>query len=251
MTQSTILDQTIYLDRNGREIPIYIARLEKQARRPAVIIVHEIFGLNDHIKDVAKRLAQKGMVAFAPDLFASEPGLPEDRNDIAAMREIWSKIPDARIIEDLGAVYRQCTKHPDVMADKVGMVGFCMGGAMALMFAGSSHQISWVADFYGRIKYPELTEQKPKHPIDYVSQLRCPFIGIFGGKDDLITADQIEELTKALGPTKQKFEIKVYPEAGHAFFNDQREHFHAESAKDAWQKMLDFVAGSIRLPGAR
>jgi carboxymethylenebutenolidase len=251
MTQSTILDQTIYIEREGREIPVYVARLEKQARRPGVIVIHEIFGLTDHIKDVARRFAAKGLVAFAPDLFASAPNLPEDRMDINAMRNIWQNIPDTQLIEDLQAVYRQSTKHPDVMADKVGTVGFCMGGAMALMFAASTQQISWVADFYGRIFYPELTDKKPKHPIEYVSGLNCPVIGLFAGKDDMITAEHIEELRIKLAQTRQKFELKVYPEAKHAFFNDKREFYDADAAKDGWQSMLDFVAHSIRLPGAR
>jgi carboxymethylenebutenolidase len=251
MSQQNVLDQTIYLDRGGREIPIYIARPEKQARRPGVIIVHEIFGLNEHIKDVARRFALKGMVAFAPDLFEGSPGLPEDRNNLDAMRAVWQNIPDSQLIDDLQAVYRQAAQHPDVMADKVGTIGFCMGGAIALMFACSSHRISWVADYYGRILYPQLTEKKPKHPIDYMDGLRCPAIFVFGGQDELILPDHIEQLKQRMAKKGQKFEVKVYPEAKHAFFNDQRELYNEAAAKDAWQTTLDFVANSIRLPGAR
>lgn len=251
MSQQNILDQTIYVDREGREIPIYIARPEKQARRPGVIIIHEIFGLTDHIKDVARRFALKGMIAFAPDLFSGAAGLPEDRNNVEAMRAVWANIPDIQLLGDLQAVYRQAAKHPDCMADKVGTIGFCMGGAMAFMFACTSHQISWVADFYGRIFYPQLTDKKTKHPIDYAEELKCPAIFQFGGQDDLIPPDHVEQLKQRLLQSRKKFDIKTYPEAKHAFFNDQRECYDAEAAAEAWKQTLDFVANSIRLPGAR
>ena len=191
------------------------------------------------------------LVAFAPDLFASAPNLPEDRQNVDAMRDVWQSIPDAQLIEDLQAVYRQAAKHPDVMADKVGVVGFCMGGAIALMFAASTQQIAWIADFYGRVFYPELNDKRTKHPVDYVVNLKCPVIGLFAGRDELISAADIEELRAHLEQSRQKFELKVYPETKHAFFNNDREFYDAKAAKDAWQSMLDFVGRSIRLPGAR
>ncbi|HEY9792973.1 MAG TPA: dienelactone hydrolase family protein, partial [Candidatus Obscuribacterales bacterium] len=179
------------------------------------------------------------------------PGLPEDRNNLDAMRAVWQNIPDSQFIDDLNAVYREIAKHSDVMADKVGTIGFCMGGAIALMFAASSHKISWVADYYGRIFYPQLTDNKPKNPIDYLDGLRCPAIFVFAGQDELITADHIEQLKQKLVQKRHKFELKVYPEAKHAFFNDQREFYNEAASKDAWQTTLDFVGNSIRLPGAR
>src|SRR5262249_8248865 len=156
------------------------------------------------------------------------------------MRAVWANIPDSRIIEDLGAVYRQAAKHPDVMADKVGTIGFCMGGAMALMFASCSHQIFWVADYYGTLFYSQLNDNKPKHPIDYMEGLRLPAIFAFAGQDELITAEHIDQLKQKLSGKRQKTEVKVYPEAKHAFFNDQREFYNEEAAKDAWRTTLDF-----------
>jgi carboxymethylenebutenolidase len=251
MSQANLIEQMVLVPRDGRDLPVFTAEQEKRVRRPAVIIIHEIFGLNEHIKDIARRFARQGMIAFAPDLFSGAPGLPEDRSDLNAMRTVWQKIPDAQLIEDLQTLYRHAIRHPDVMADKVGTVGFCMGGAIAYMFACSTQQIAWVADFYGRIYYPELTPNKPKHPIDYTSGLSCPMLGIFAGKDELITAEHVANLTARLQESRQRFEIKVYDDAQHAFFNDVREHYNADAAKDAWNKTLDFISRSIRLPGAR
>ena len=251
MSQHNIIEQMVLVPLGGRDLPVFSAEQDKHVRRPAVIIIHEIFGLNEHIKEIARRFAQKGMIAFAPDLFAGAPGLPEDRSDINAMRSVWQGIPDSQLMEDLQSIYRHAIKHPDVMADKVGTAGFCMGGAIAFMFACTSSQIAWVADFYGRIYYPELTPNKPKHPIDYVNTLNCPVLGIFAGQDELITQEHVANLTARLQESRQRFEIKVYENAKHAFFNDTREHYNAEAAQDAWNLTLDFISRSIRLPGAR
>lgn len=251
MSQANIVEQMVLVPRDGRDLPVFSAEQEKRVRRPAVIIVHEIFGLNEHIKDIARRFARQGLVAFAPDLFSGAPGLPEDRSDLNAMRAVWQNIPDATLIEDLQALYRHAIRHPDVMADKVGTIGFCMGGAIAYMFACSTRQIAWVADFYGRIYYPELTANKAKHPIDYTATLNCPMLGVFAGQDELITADHIANFSALLQETRQRFEIKVYEQSRHAFFNDTREFYDPEAAKDAWNATLDFISRSIRLPGAR
>ncbi len=246
MSQAALREEMLQIGRQNRQVPVYIASPEKVEHRPAVIVVHEIFGLNDHIKDICRRFAGAGFTAAAPDLFAQADGLPDDRNDLAAMRAVWQKIPDSQLIADLQAVQAELAKRADVAADKVGTIGYCMGGAIAYMFACSGSGVAWVADYYGRVYYPQLSETKPKHPIDYTDGLMCPVFGAFAGVDELITAEHVKEFEQRIAARKVPHEIKVYGDAHHAFFNDVREFYNKDAAMDAWRRTLDFVGKSLQ-----
>jgi carboxymethylenebutenolidase len=119
-----------------------------------------------------------------------------------------------------------------------------MGGAIAFMFACSEPRLASVIDYYGRIKYGDLSKTKTKHPIDYAGNLKCPMLGVFAGKDELITAEHRDELSAVLEKNKKTFQMKVYETAEHAFFNDQRPHYNADAAADAWRLTLDFIGAN-------
>ena len=237
-----------YLNRPGGKLPVFVAAPHARNRFPAVIVIHEIFGLNDHIVDICRRFADAGFAAFAPDLFFYAENLPKDRNDLAAMRNVWAAIPDSQFIADLQAVHHYATYTRLAKPEQIGTIGYCMGGAMAFMFACETPQVAWCADYYGRIFYPQLTETKKKHPIDYTEGLNCPLLGAFAGKDDLITAEHIAQLKERLTTSGKRFEINVYEEAQHAFFNDQREFYDAQAAADAWKRTLDLGRDSVKEP---
>lgn len=241
MAELALEEQEIFIDRSGRKMPLFIAAPEKPGKYPAVIVVHEIFGLNDHIRDVARRFARSGMVAYAPDLFERQPGMPADRNDLNAMRSIWAAIPDDELIADMQSVLDMAQLNDAVHSDKVGAIGYCMGGAIAYMFACRTESVAWIADYYGRIFYPELTNTKPKHPIDYTDTLKCPVLGLFSGIDELIPKDHVAALESRLEQGKIPHEIKIYDNAKHAFFNDRREFYDAQAAADAWNRTLQFI----------
>jgi carboxymethylenebutenolidase len=248
MAATDIKEETVHLDRNGRQMPVYIAEPVADRQSPAIIIVHEIFGLNDHIKDVTRRFAAQGLVAYAPDLFAGAgaDNPPADRSDLNAMRELWQNIPDSQLIADMQAVFTMADKADNVDSQRIGTIGYCMGGAIALMFACSTPAVAWVADYYGRVRYPQLSATKPQHPLDYVHTLRSPFLGLFSAKDELIPPEDIAALTERLQSTGQHFEMKVYENAGHAFFNDRRETYNSEAATDAWKRTLQFIGNTAR-----
>lgn len=229
------------LERDARSLPLFMVGPDDARPCPALIIVHEIFGLNDHIKDVARRFARQRLRVFAPDLFAEAPGLPEDRNNLEAMRKVWAAIPDSQLIADLRAVLAFASARPDVKQDRVGTIGYCMGGAIAFMFAASSPELAFVIDYYGRIFYPETTSTKPRHPIDYAASLNCPILALFSGQDELIPMAHIDELARRLEAQGKTAEIKVYPQAPHAFFNDTRPTYNAEASQDAWRLTMDFI----------
>jgi carboxymethylenebutenolidase len=240
-THERLVQHSFEVDRRGRKMPVFVAGPDEDGSFPAVIVVHEIFGLNDHIRDVARRFARAGFFAYAPDLFEGSEGIPDNRDDLNGMRATWAKIPDSQLIEDLQAVLDMAQLNDNVRADQVGTIGFCMGGAIAYMFACSSQSVAWCADFYGRIRYPQLTDTKPKHPVDYTDTLPCKVIGHFAGVDELIPPEHIEEFKQRLTASGKPFELHVYESAKHAFFNDQREFYNKEAAELAWKRTLAFV----------
>lgn len=236
----------ISLARPGGTLPVFMVGPDDDKQYPAIILVHEIFGLNEHIKDVARRFAKTNLVVYAPDLFAYSQGLPEDRNDLTGMRNVWGSITDEQLISDLQAVFSLARSSERVQTNAIGTLGYCMGGAIAYMFACRTPLIAWVIDYYGRIYYQNITEQKPRHPIDYTGGLNCPFLGLFAGIDELITDEHIKHFEKKMSDLGKSFQIKSYPSAKHAFFNDTREFYHSEAANDAWHLTLSFIRENTR-----
>ena len=223
-------------------MPVFVVGPDDSKPHAGLIVVHEIFGLNDHIKGVARRFAQESLRVYAPDLFAGTPGLPDNRDDLDAMRNVWASIPDSQLIADLKAVLAMAISANDVQQDKIGTIGYCMGGAIAFMFACEAPDLAWVIDYYGRIRYPQTSDKKPRHPFEYTGGLNCPMLGLFSGIDELIPPTDIELLSTRLQELGKPHKLKVYPDAPHAFFNDERESYRADAAADAWILTMDFIA---------
>lgn len=240
-----LIEDTFVFETGGRKLPVFQVG-PKDVACPALIMVHEIFGLNDHIRDVARRYAKaSGLRVFAPDLFEDREGLPADKDNLDEMRALWSKIPDAELIGDLQKLFAVVSHRDDVLSDSIGTMGFCMGGAIALMFACVTPYIIFAIDFYGRVQYPELTEAKPKSPIGYAGGNVCPVLGLFSGIDPLIPVEDVELFKTTLKKFSPDVQVKIYPDAPHAFFNDRRENYRADAAKDAWELSLQFIDRQI------
>jgi carboxymethylenebutenolidase len=236
----TLHEAELELNIDTRRIPLFMAAPHGNEPLPGLILVHEIFGLNHHIREVARRFAAQNLRVYAPDLFAASPNLPADRTNLDAMRQVWSEIPDSQLISDLKAVMNHAVANDPVIPNRIGTIGYCMGGAIAFMFACETPEIACVADYYGRIFYPQLTERKPKHPIDYAFGLKGAFLGLFAGDDELITSEHINALTDRLQKHEKTCQVKVYDKVPHAFFNDERPNYRPQAAKDAWDLTLKF-----------
>lgn len=228
------------------QMPVFTAQPNDNNKYPGLIIVHEIFGLDDHIKDLAQRFARLGLRVLAPDLFwlAAENGL--NRTNLDAMRNFFFSLDDGQIIALLQTVLRSAQSNPHVIADKIGAVGYCMGGALAFMLAGRSKDLAFVIDYYGRVLYPETSEKKPLSPIEYAEGINCPILALFSGIDPIIPLDQIKLLEDKLNQLGKSFQLKIYDNAEHAFFNDRREHFNREAADDAWALTTAFIAKNTK-----
>lgn len=209
----------------------YLARPQGIGNYPAVIVIHEFWGLVDHIKDIARRLANEGYTALAVDLFnGKSASKPEE-----AMK-IRQEFSEEKVLGDLKGAIAYLKTLSYVNPKRIGSVGFCMGGWLSLSLACHSKELAGAVVFYGRIPAQ----------IDLVKDLFCPILGNYGGADPGITEADINRLKAALTNYGKKFDIKIYPRAPHAFFNDTRESYRPDAAKDAWNRTLTFFTESLQ-----
>jgi carboxymethylenebutenolidase len=255
------------------KIEAYLTRPTTSEKRPAIVVIHEIFGLTDHIKDIANRFASQGYVALAPQLFSRQDlkpiltpenigaalgfmrSLPVDkmRDRVFAQAEL-QKIPDENkrnnIGKTMGLLFGGLPKESladellrgvdflneqdYVTKGKVGSVGFCFGGGMSVALACKGKTAACVI-FYG--ENPE--------PIEQVRNIAGPTLGLYGGDDERINAN-LDKLVKAMTTFKKDFEMRIYPGAPHAFFNDtSNQTYREEAAKDAWDRVLRFYSRTL------
>ncbi len=238
------------------EIGGFLARPDEPGPWPALVVVHEIFGVTDHMRDVAGRFAKEGFVALVPDLWSRSPEAkvpaaagdpsalgPLAETDLVRLRGFVETQPDARMTGDLAAAARHLRTRPDVRPNGIGTVGFCMGGIYAFHLACEPDApIRACVDFYGRLVYPKPTPTKPRGNLDRVGELRCPLLGIFGAQDELIPLEQVVRLRDRL---QGRGHVIAYPRAGHAFMNDTRPAYRAEDAADAWWRAVTFLAKQL------
>lgn len=220
----------------GGAIPAYRAMPDKSGPFPAVLVVHEIFGVHEHIKDICRRLAKLGHFAIAPELFARQGNAAA----IADMHELFarivSKVPDAEIVSDLDATaaYAKSTGKADM--SRLAVTGFCWGGRIVWLYAAHNPQLKAAVSWYGvdRAKTP-LT---PQNPIDVIPQLKCPVLALHGGADSNIPEALVERRQAACEAAHKVCAFKIYPGAPHSFNADYRPSYRPEAAKDGWARML-------------
>lgn len=221
----------------GEDMPAYQARpKQNDAPLPVVIVVQEIFGVHEHIRDICRRLALEGYLAIAPELYFRE-GDPNDYSDIPTLfSNLVSKVPDAQVLADLDHVASWAARNGGD-PHRLMVTGFCWGGRISWLYAAHNPQLKAAVAWYGKLM-GEKTLNSPKHPVDIATDLNAPVLGLYGGQDTGIPLDTVETMRQALRAANAKAEIVVYPDAGHAFYADYRPSYHAESAKDGWQRML-------------
>jgi carboxymethylenebutenolidase len=209
----------------------FLARPTEAGRYPGVIVIHEIWGLVDHIKDVASRLACEGHVALAVDLF--EEKTVSKLEEGPGLRE---RFTEEKILGDLNGGFNYLKTLTYVNQSRIGSVGFCMGGGLSLLLACHNRELAAAVVFYGR----------SPSPIDMVKNIQCPILGNYAGADFAIKESDIDLLKQTLTKYGKIFDIKVYPGAPHAFFNDTRESYRPEAAKDAWERTLKFFGKQLK-----
>ena len=203
---------------------------------PAVVIAPAIAGANGYIDGVAEELAQCGYACLAIDYFVRDGGPPDLTSPEKTMAAVAS-LPDRRVLADLVAARDYLRSLPQIAGQRMGMLGFCIGGSYALFAAGQELGFRAAVAFYGLIRYRELTEHKPTSPLDALGALTCPLLAHYGDADHLVPASDVEALREHT--RGQPAEIYVYPGAGHAFHESHRPDVHrAVAAHGAWQRTL-------------
>ena len=215
---------------NGKKAQGYLAT-PASGRGPGVIVIQEWWGLVAHIKAVADRFASAGFVALAPDLYRGEFAKgPDEAGRLMMALDI------ERAVRDLDGAIRYLLARPGVVPKKVGAVGFCMGGQLALAAACESASVAAVVDFYG--VHPNVT-------LDF-SKLASPVLGLFGERDSFVTPEVAQALQHALESAGKSVDFHIYSGADHAFFNDTRaDVYQPEAARDAWRRTLDFLRANL------
>lgn len=221
------------------EIPGYQAAPVKGAKFPVVIVVQEIFGVHDHIKDICRRLAKLGYLAVAPELYARQGDVSKIPDIQQIMVSVVSKVSDAQVISDLDAAvaWAQASGKGDI--SRLGITGFCWGGRIVWLYAAHSPRLKAGVAWYGRLVNAP-NERQPIHPLDVVTALKAPVLGLYGGADPSIPGDTIERMRAGLRAVGSSSEIVVYPDAGHAFFADYRPSYRKDDAEDGWKRMLEW-----------
>ncbi|WP_054181019.1 dienelactone hydrolase family protein [Trabulsiella odontotermitis] len=225
----------------GDNMPAYYARpKDVDGSLPVVIVVQEIFGVHEHIRDLCRRLALEGYQAVAPELYFRQ-GNPNDYADIPTLfSNLVSKVPDAQVLADLDHVANWAARNGGD-PHRLLITGFCWGGRIAWLYAAHNPQLKAAVAWYGKLA-GDTSLNSPKNPVDVATDLNAPVLGLYGGQDTGISLESVETMRQALRAANAKAEIVVYPEAGHAFNADYRPSYHAESARDGWQRMLEWFA---------
>jgi carboxymethylenebutenolidase len=217
-------------------IPAFRAMPSKGRAFPVVIVVQEIFGVHEHIKDVCRRLAKLGYLAVAPELYARQGDVSKltDVNDI--ITKVVSTVPDGQVMADLDATVAWVKESGEANVEKLGVTGFCWGGRIVWLYAAHNPRVKAAVAWYGRL-VGKPSELQPEHPIDITASLKVPVLGLYGGDDQGIPLDTVEQMRKALQAAGSPSEIVVYPNTPHGFHADYRASYRKEQAEDGWRRL--------------
>ena len=231
-----LISGTIMVKIDGQDVPVYASQPEGKTGLPVILVISEIFGVHEHIADMARRFAKQGYLALAPDLFVRQgdatkaPSMPE------LMKNIVGKTPDAQVMSDLDAIVAWARQNGGDTA-RLGITGFCWGGRITWLYAAHNPAVKAGVAWYGRL-VGESTAITPQHPVDIAPALKAPVLGLYGAKDTGISQESIATMKAALAKGSSKSEFVVYPDSGHAFNADYRPSYVAADAKDGYARCL-------------
>ena len=220
------------------QIPAYRAMPAAGGPFPVVLVVQEIFGVHEHIKDICRRFAKLGYFAIAPEMYARQ-GDVSKLEAFSEILKIVAKVPDSQVMSDLDAavVYAKGTGKADTV--KLGITGFCWGGRIVWLYSAHNPNVKAGVAWYGRLVNPP-DNLHPKHPIDIVTSLKAPVLGLYGEADTGIPVADVEKMRAALKEAGKPSEIVLYPDTPHGFYADYRPSYRKDKADDGWKKLLDW-----------
>jgi len=237
-----ISSSTAQLNTSDGKMEAYVAQPKTGGSYPGIVVIQEAFGVNGHMKNVTDRIAAEGYVAIAPDIFHREAERIIPFSDMAKAIATLQRVQDPKAMEDIGAAIAHLKSQSNVKAGSLGVIGFCMGGRLTYLTAAHhANEVKCAVPYYGG----GITMGNPS-PLSRTGEIKCPMYLFFGAKDQLIPMDHVGQINTELTTKKVPFQMKIYPEAGHGFFCDERGSYHEKSAKDAWEKTKAFFAQHLK-----
>ncbi len=221
------------------KIPGYRARPSGKMHAPVILVVQEVFGVHEHIKDICRRFAKLGAYAIAPSLYAryGDPGKYDMDHLQGLMTDIVSKVPDHEVMSDLDST-TAFAGGEGADATRLGITGYCWGGRIVWLYAAHSPALKAGTSFYGPLRGPSTVNPlRPLYPLDLARDLKAPVLGFYGGLDRGIPVSDVEAMRAALAVAgKRDCEIEVFMDAAHGFFADYRTSYNAADAATAWKR---------------
>jgi carboxymethylenebutenolidase len=224
------------------QMPVYRAAPAGKTGAPVVLVISEIFGVHQHIADVARRFAKAGYMALAPELFLRQGDAGSYGEVARLIAEVVSKVPDEQVMGDLDATVAWA-KAQGGDTSKLGITGFCWGGRITWLYSAHNPAVKAGVAWYGRL-VGDSTALAPKHPVDVAGSLHGPVLGLYGGQDPGIPLDTVDRMKAALAAgsdAAKKSEFFVYPDAPHAFHADYRPSYRKAAAEDGWKRCLAWL----------
>lgn len=221
-------------------IPAYRAMPARGRRLPTVLVVQEIFGVHEFIKDICRRFAKLGYLAIAPQLYARQGDVSAMTDYKQIFSEVVSKVPDQQVLADLDATAQWAVKSGKGNPAALGITGFCWGGRITWLYAAHNPNLKAAVAWYGRLT-GESSALQPHHPLELAAKLKAPVLGLYGGQDQGIPISDIESMRTALAAARQESRFIVYPDAPHGFLADYRASYREADAKAGWDECVAWL----------
>jgi carboxymethylenebutenolidase len=238
-----VTSKTVQLNTTDGKMDAYVAQPKDGGNYPGIVVIQEAFGVNEHIKKVTERIAAEGYVAIAPDIFHRETERIIPYAEMPKAIATLQRVVDSKAMEDVGAAIAHLKSQNNVKAGAIGVTGFCMGGRLTYLAAAHhAGEVKCAVPYYGG----GIPMGNPS-PLSRTREIKCPMYLFFGAKDQLIPKEHVDQIRAELTANNVRFQMEVYPEAGHGFFCDDRAmSYNQSAAKDAWEKTKAFFAQHLK-----
>ena len=237
-SEEGLMTGQIEVEVNGQKVPVYLAQPRGKKHVPVILVISEIFGVHEHIADVARRFAHQGYMALAPDLFVRQGDATKYTSAAEVIKEVISKVPDEQVMRDLDACVAWARNNGG-NTTRLGITGFCWGGRITWLYSAHNPQVKAGVAWYGRL-VGDKSANTPLHPVDIASNLTVPILGLYGAKDTSIPLETVKKMEEALAQGKSGSKFVIFEDSGHAFHADYRPSYVEADAKKAWKLCLDW-----------
>jgi carboxymethylenebutenolidase len=221
----------------GGALPGYAARPQGDGPFPTILVIEEIFGVHEYIRDICRRLAHDGYLAVAPELYARLADLSRMTDVGEIFRDVILKAPDATLLADLDSTAQWAAAQGHGDASRLAVIGFCRGGRDVWLYAAHNPALKCAVAFYGPVGGPRSAIQ-PRTAADVAPDLKCPLLGLYGGQDPSIAVPDVQAAAAAAERAGKTVQIVIYPQAGHGFHADYRPSYQPEAARDGFSRAL-------------